>query len=540
MNNFIEKEKFIMATIGPTFESEEQFRIAISKNCTWFRLPLGYRNREHVKHVALLRKIEKETNVKINILADLPSERPRIKSIQDFELFPGLEFSIGDNTSIPVTNFMGIIPYLSIGENVKFLDGRITCKILSIEDCSITLKVITGKGIIKSNNSIVFSDSPIRYKAIVPDDLVILKEFEKQGTPIDWIALSMISSKKDIEEARSTLLSNLNKVPCIMSKIEIKTAVDNLEDIVKISDGIMVARGDLGQSIPYEDLPNAEKLIVDYSRSDNKIVFIATQTLEVFAESGLPQRSELIDLANVKWLHADGVMLGKETVWSKHPIECIDLASKVMQKTSDLDMDWVLYCKKNECNLVAIEGPDGVGKTSVIEELKAKGFQTIRGIPKYWENAILKKLMISTDSWISSAMYFLSGGIENKKFINIDSNFFTFSDRCIWSSLAVHYKKDPKLLPEICKLLSLFSKYAQFPRKIFVLNPGFKNIINRINMKTDEEREFDALLPLTTQAYDNEMNFFKWLQDIGIPVVFIDSLGTPEVIADQILSALKE
>ncbi|MEE3421227.1 MAG: hypothetical protein VZR11_00740 [Succinimonas sp.] len=234
----------------------------------------------------------------------------------------------------------------------------------------------------------------------------------------------------------------------------------------------------------------------------------------------------------------DGVMLGNESAMSKHSSEYTELALGEIYKTSDLDLDWVVNCKNNECNIIAIEGPDGVGKTSVIEELRVQGYQTIRGIPKDWENPALKKLMISTDCWLSSAMYFLSGGIENRKFISIDDNILSFSDRCIWSSLAVHYKKDPNLLPEIFKLLSLFSKYAQFPRRIFVLNPGFDNVLNRINMKTDEEKAFDVLLPLTKQAYDNEMIFFKWLQEVGIPVVFINDSSMPKVIADKVLISL--
>ena len=543
MTIYSNKRKQIMATIGPTFETKDSFIAAMDNDCTWFRLPFGYRERNHILHASLIREAEKIKNIKINIIADLPSARPRIGSIEDYNISEGCIFSIGvnENDRIFVNNLHKIMGFINVGEHVKFLDGRISCKIICIENGSIQLLVESGNGTLKTGNSVVFVDSKVLYTPITDEDISLLRKIEENNTPLDWIALSMVSSCEDIKNVKTTLSKILKKLPKIMAKIEVKQAIENLQSIIEESDGVMVARGDLGQTVPYEDLPNIEKNIISISKQLGKPVFVATQSLEVFAETGLPQKAELIDLAAVTWLDGDGIMLGKETVWSKHPIESIKLASKVMNTTNSLELDWIEKAKIRQQNFIAIEGPDGVGKTTICNLLKDKGFSILRGIPIEWENQALKEKMIASQSWISSAMYFLSGVIENS--YNIYENSLKevlISDRCVWSSFVVHYKKNPDLLPDICKLLSITDSYIYFPKKVFVLDAGFENVQYRISQKSKEGRQLDFLLPQERKVYEREIMFFSWLKELGLPIEIIDASKSSEEILKNILYKIGE
>ena len=520
---FNESPKFVMATPGPTFETSELFKRAIENNCRWFRLPLGYRDRDHLTHAKMLK--EASEGVSIKLMADLPSERPRFGTIEAHSIEVGDQFVIKTEGSavegLTVNAFEGIIDRLLEGERVFILDGRIICRITEVLDGALRLKVEHGNGTLKSGNSLSFPDSKVHYKPVDAQDVKMLKAFEEQGTPVDWIALSMITDVEEIASAKEILSGALEHMPLIMSKIETAEALKNAEEIVKASDGVLVARGDLGQSIPYHQLPNAEKKILDIAKFYKRLSFVATHALEIFAETGVPQRAELIDLGASKWLGADGIILCKETVWSKYPIESIALADKVINQTTALNLSWVTACKETDSPLVAIEGPDGVGKTTLIERLRSKGYRTIRGVPPEWERADMKTRMLNPHHWIASAMYFLSGVLENVSFVGDSDQSIVFSDRSVWSSFAVHYKKNPERLPELCSLLALIAPYVEFPKKIIVLDGGFETANNRLE-------------------HDREIAFFAWLKELGLPISLVDASLTPEEIESAVLREVGE
>lgn len=530
--------KYIMATIGPTFELPSDIKEAISNNCEWFRLPFGYRNRNHLENILSIRQSDKEGKAKV--LADLPSMRPRLKCANDVSIIPQMEFTIGsDLYDISINDFDFFVKELQLGDKVKFLDGRIVCEILEVGENYLHLKVNSGSGILKSGNSVSFDSKKISYVTVLKEDLDMLTTIENNGQYIDWVALSMVKSKEDILFAKNILAKRLKHIPYIMAKIETVSALENIEDILNESDGIMVARGDLSQAISWEHLADTERMIIKLAKQYGKVVFIATQMLEVFSDTGVPQKSELVDIATVKWLDADGIMLGKETVFSKFPLESIKLANSIMKNTSNPLLDWCSTCQNSSSNLIAIEGPDGVGKTTICNLLANEGYNIIRGIPKDWEYEPLKKEMIGSDNWIASAMYFLSGVIQNQKFIGKDYA-IKISDRSVWSSLVVHYKKNPNLLNEICALLNLISPYTLFPVKVIVLDAGYKNTKERINGKNSVERGFDLLLPQEEEVYNREINFFKWLRNLGICVEFVDASRNIDMVFDEVLRRIRD
>ena len=146
----------------------------------------------------------------------------------------------------------------------------------------------------------------------------------------DWVALSLIASPQDVQEARAEVRKCLGGGVRVMAKFETVAAVECAEAIIDAADGIMVARGDLGLAVGYTRLPGVQEQLVAAARSAGKPVVVATQILETFAATGLPQRPELSDLSLIARQRADAIMLGKETVFSPRPLDCIRLAAEVL------------------------------------------------------------------------------------------------------------------------------------------------------------------------------------------------------------------
>jgi pyruvate kinase len=165
---------------------------------------------------------------------------------------------------------------------------------------------------------------------ITPPDRALLQAFAAEKLLPEWIALSLIASPRDVRLGRRAAREILGQDIRVMAKFETLAAVQCAEEIIRESDGIMVARGDLGLAVGYVGLPEVQDRLVAAARKAGKVAVVATQVLEVFAETGLPQRSELSDLSLIARQRAHAVMLGKETVYSPRPIECIRLAREVL------------------------------------------------------------------------------------------------------------------------------------------------------------------------------------------------------------------
>jgi pyruvate kinase len=183
---------------------------------------------------------------------------------------------------------------------------------------------------LNSSNSLFLPDNHSAFSVFTPADRELLTLMAASGLTPDWVALSLIGSLADVRAGRKEIRSLLGPSVRVMAKFETASAVDSAAEIIDEADGIMVARGDLGLAVGYVRLPGIQEQLVAAARRADKITVVATQVLEVFAETGVPQRAELSDLSLVARQRADAVMLGKETVYSPRPIECIRLAREVM------------------------------------------------------------------------------------------------------------------------------------------------------------------------------------------------------------------
>jgi pyruvate kinase len=332
----------IMATVGPTLEQPEDLSRAIAAGASWFRLPCGYRQRPHVENAKAILAAVGNTGAQIKLLLDLPSSRPRTGSMQELKLAVGDRALFWDPEQtgaeppqngvphVPLPGLSALVPKLKVRHRMWFCDGRLSFIIHEIDRSSVVAQMEKGTISLKSSNSIFLPDSPSPFTVITPQDSTLLESFRQQRIIPDWIALSLVGSAEDVRHARHETREILGNKPRIMAKFETQQALDAMDEIIEEADGIMVARGDLGLALNYIRLPEAQETLVAAARRAGKPVVVATQALEVFAETGLPQRAELSDLSLIARQRADAVMLGKETVFSPRPIEAIRFAIEVL------------------------------------------------------------------------------------------------------------------------------------------------------------------------------------------------------------------
>jgi pyruvate kinase len=331
-----------MATIGPTLEKPEDISRAIEAGARWFRLPCGYRQRPHVENARAVRRASAEGGVPVKLLLDLPSSRPRTGKMDELRLSVGDHVCFWDPDAaaaklatngiipVPVPGLAQLIPKLAPDQRMWFCDGRLSFVVEALEADRARARLEQGTIPLKSSNALFLPDSPSPYAVLTLDDQALLQSFAAENITPDWVALSLIASSDDVRTGRREAARILGPTVRIMAKFETQQAVECAEDILALSDGLMVARGDLGLAIGYKRLPEAQEALVAAGRRAGKASVVATQVLEVFAETGLPQRAELSDLSLIARQGASAIMLGKETVFSPRPIECIRFAREVL------------------------------------------------------------------------------------------------------------------------------------------------------------------------------------------------------------------
>jgi pyruvate kinase len=331
-----------MASIGPTLEKPEDLGQAIEAGARWFRFPCGYRQRPHVENARAVRSASAAAGVPVRLLLDLPSSRPRTGKMQELRLNVGDRVRFWDPEAtnvipaengvraVPLPGLSHLIPKIAPGQRMWFCDGRLSFVVQTIEAGDLLAKLERGTIPLKASNALFLPDSPSAFAILTAEDRALLQAFAAEKIIPDWVALSLISSPEDVRDGRRETVGLLGQPVRMMGKFETQEALACAEGIIAESDGIMVARGDLGLALGYQRLPEAQERLVAAARQAGKVSVVATQVLEVFAETGLPQRAELSDLSLIARQRVDALMLGKETVFSPRPIECIRFACEVL------------------------------------------------------------------------------------------------------------------------------------------------------------------------------------------------------------------
>ncbi len=325
----------IVATVGPACDSYDQLKNLVIAGVNVFRLNFSHGTHEDKKEIIIhIRGINKELGCNVAILGDLQGPKLRVGEIENNRL----EVKEGDILTFTNTKCIGTLEkiYVSypnlagdvkVGNIIMIDDGQIEVKVSSVEkNGDVTVKVTLG-GIISSKKGVNLPDTKISLPALTEKDLEDAKFIIQEE--LDWVALSFVKRVADIEMLRD-LLNKSNSKSKIIAKIEMPEALTNIRDIIIASDGIMIARGDLGVELPVEKIPLIQKELIKKCLHRAKPVIVATQMMESMIDRVKPNRSEITDVANAVIEGADAVMLSGETATGQFPVLVIETMRKII------------------------------------------------------------------------------------------------------------------------------------------------------------------------------------------------------------------
>lgn len=330
------KKTKIVATLGPATSSPETIEKMIIEGVNVFRINFSHVDYDDVpKRIDAIRKADQKLQTNTSILADLQGPKLRIGVIEKgVSVHPGdyVRFStekpfIGDAQNAYM-NYENFPKDVSVGERILLDDGKLIFEVAETDKkTTVIAKVIQG-GAFKSNKGVNLPNTNISLPALTEKDIEDANFVLKHD--IDWIALSFVRNAQDIIELRELIQKNVShKIP-IIAKIEKPEAIVNIDEIIRESDGLMVARGDLGVEIPAAEVPLVQKRLVLLSKKARIPIIIATQMMETMIDSLTATRAEVNDVANSVMDGADAVMLSGETSVGKYPVEVIKTVTSIL------------------------------------------------------------------------------------------------------------------------------------------------------------------------------------------------------------------
>ena len=320
----------ILATLGPASSDPAMIRALMEAGADAFRINMSH-GEQHDKAalVETIRGFEHEFRRPTTILFDLQGPKLRVGQIKggSASIKSGQRFTF-DREDKPGNSERAELPHPELfaavrpGTNILIDDGKLRLKVIETSPDKITTEVLVG-GTLSDNKGVNVPDIVVPIPALTEKDREDLAFALEQGA--DWIALSFVQRPEDVAEAR-TLIGDK---AALMAKIEKPAAIDRLEEIIDLADGVMVARGDLGVELPPERLPPLQNRIVALARQHGKPVVVATQMLESMVHAPTPTRAEVSDVANAIYEGADVVMLSAESAAGKYPREAVSMMDRI-------------------------------------------------------------------------------------------------------------------------------------------------------------------------------------------------------------------
>lgn len=327
----------IVATIGPSSNSREIIHEMIKAGMDVARL--NFSHGDHFYYREIIKKIREESTKigkPVAILQDLQGRKLRIKGQKEIELkkdkyieiFPGDEFSDSEKLFVPYKN---LIQEVKEGQNILIDDGLLLLEVVQKLNDRIIATVKEG-GVVKPNKGINFSGLNIIESFSDKDKEDLLFGISHD---VDYVAVSFVKEKQDVVRIKQWIEKQGLSLPPIIAKIEKKEAIENIEEILDVTDGIMIARGDLGVELPIEEIPVYQKKLIELANLRRKIVITATQMLESMREHTRPTRAEATDVANAVIDGTDALMLSAETATGKYPIESVKTMNSIIEFTEN-------------------------------------------------------------------------------------------------------------------------------------------------------------------------------------------------------------
>ncbi len=351
------KKTKIICTLGPASETEEIISNLVDAGMNVARLNFSHGTHdEHAKKIAVIKKVRDEKKVPLPIMLDTKGPELRIKTFKDgkIKLNEGDIFTftteeiVGDKTRVAVS-FKGICKQMYPGDKILLNNGLMVFEVVKVEKTDVVCKTIVG-GELSNRKSMFFPDKELKLDYLSEQDKADLKFGVEQG--VDFIAASFVSKAQDVIDIRNYLKecgSPEGEIE-IIAKIESRAGVNNLDSILKVCDGIMVARGDLGVEVPFEELPAIQKSIIKACRICGKRSITATEMLESMIKQPRPTRAEISDVANAVYDGSSAIMLSGETAAGTYPVEAVMAMSRIAAQ-AEANTSYIQYIKDKDYNI---------------------------------------------------------------------------------------------------------------------------------------------------------------------------------------------
>ena len=328
----------IVATIGPATQSEEIITDLIKAGVTTFRLNFSHGDhKDHQERIKTIRKVSEKLDLDIGILQDLQGPKIRLGRFKDgpVKVKKGDKFSLTSNEvectkSIANVTYNKLAEEVTSGKRILLDDGKIEMIVekVDIGNNLLECKVTVG-GVLSNNKGVNFPDVQLSVKALTDKDIEDLEFGLTAG--VDWIALSFVRNPSDINEIKNLINKNGHSIP-VVAKIEKFEAIDQIDSILPLCDGVMVARGDLGVEMPAEEVPLLQKELIRKANTLGIPIITATQMLDSMASNPRPTRAEVSDVANAILDGTDAVMLSNETAVGDYPVEAVETMATIARR----------------------------------------------------------------------------------------------------------------------------------------------------------------------------------------------------------------
>ena len=332
------KKTKIVCTMGPACRNEATLTKMALAGMNVARLNFSHGDyEEHKKNIDLIKKVREKLNIPLPIMLDTKGPELRIKTFKDHKitLKEGDPFAFttddieGDQSKVSVS-YKEIVDDLEPGDTILLNNGLLVFKVTEVTSTDVHTEVIVG-GDLSDKKSMFFPGKTLSLKYLSEQDKNDILFGIEQG--IDFIACSFTSKAQDILDIRQLLEENGNPDIDLIAKIESRSGVNNIDEILDVANGIMVARGDLGVEVPYEELPQIQKMLIDKCRLASKRCITATEMLESMINQPRPTRAEISDVANAVYDGTSAVMLSGETAGGKYPVQAVEAMARICTET---------------------------------------------------------------------------------------------------------------------------------------------------------------------------------------------------------------
>ncbi len=331
----LQRRTKIVATIGPSTQTEEIIKDLIIAGVTTFRLNFSHGDhKDHEERIKTIRKVSEKLEIDVGILQDLQGPKIRLGRFKDgpVKVKKGEKFTLTSkevecNKSIANVTYDKLAEEVSIGKRILFDDGKIEMIVENVDVKSDLLECkVTVGGVLSNNKGVNFPDVQLSVKALTNKDKDDLKFGLSQG--VDWVALSFVRNPSDINEIKDIINKYGHSTP-VVAKIEKFEAIDQIDTVLPLCDGVMVARGDLGVEMPAEEVPLLQKELIKKANTLGIPIITATQMLDSMASNPRPTRAEVSDVANAILDGTDAVMLSNETAVGDYPVEAVQTMATI-------------------------------------------------------------------------------------------------------------------------------------------------------------------------------------------------------------------